>query len=159
MGYTKQQLIDGAFAEIGLATYVFDIGAEQQQAALRRLDGMMAEWNARGVRLGYPLSGSPQDSVLTAESNVPDSAWEAIVCNLAIRIAPSYGKTPTPETKATAKSAYNAVLSLSAMPSEMQLPGTLPAGAGNKPWRYDQPFLVPPVNPIEAGGDGPLEFN
>jgi len=40
------------------------------------------------------------------------------------------------------------------------LPGSMPAGAGNKPWRvYDDPFLRRPVDPLLAGQDGPIEFN
>jgi hypothetical protein len=54
MGYTKRQFISAAFEEIGLASYVFDLQPEQLQSALRRLDAMMADWNAKGIRLGYP---------------------------------------------------------------------------------------------------------
>jgi hypothetical protein len=43
---------------------------------------------------------------------------------------------------------------------EQQLPSTMPAGAGNKPWRnYDNPFLQRPVDPVLAGQDGQIEFN
>jgi hypothetical protein len=87
MGYTKRQFVTSAFEEIGLADYVFDLQPEQLEAALRRLDSMMAEWNAAGIRLGYAMPSSPQDSDLDTETNVPDSAWEAIITNLAIRIA------------------------------------------------------------------------
>jgi hypothetical protein len=46
------------------------------------------------------------------------------------------------------------------MPVQQQLPSTMPAGAGNKPWRvYDNPFIRPPVDPVLAGQDGPIEFN
>ena len=158
MGYTKRQFVEGAFEEIGLANYVFDMQPEQLQGAVRRLDAMMAEWNAKGIRLAYPMPGSPQDSDLEAETNVPDRAYEAIICGLALRIAPGFGKQPMPATMTRAKSAYNTVLMAFAMPQEMQFPDTLPAGAGNKPWRYEQPFMLPPAAPLDAGPDGPLEF-
>ena len=74
MGYTKRQFISAAFEEIGLASYVFDLQPEQLESALRRLDAMMADWNAKGIRLGYPLPSSPQDSSLDEETLVPDSA-------------------------------------------------------------------------------------
>jgi hypothetical protein len=46
------------------------------------------------------------------------------------------------------------------MPYEQQFPGTLPSGAGNKPWRvYDDPFARPPVDPVLTGPEGPLEYN
>ena len=103
MGYKKRQFISAAFEEIGLASYVFDLQPEQLDSALRRLDAMIADWNAKGIRLGYPLPSSPQDSDLDEETNVPDSAYEAIICSLAIRLAPSYGKQVMAETKTTAK--------------------------------------------------------
>jgi len=159
MGYSKRQFITEAFEEIGLASYVFDLQPEQLQSALRRLDAMMAEWNGKGVRLGYPLPGSPQDSDLDEPSQVPDSANQAIVTNLAIRIAPSYGKAVMMETKVAAKESYNTVLSRLSVPMEQQLPGSMPAGAGNKPWRNQSPFIAPPVDPLLAGNDGAIEFN
>ena len=160
MGYSKRQFVAAAFEEIGLASYVFDLQPEQLQSALRRLDAMMADWNGKGIRLGYPLPGSPQYSDLDEPSEVPDSANEAIITNLAIRIAPGYGKVVMPQTMVAARNAYQTLLSRATMPFEQQLPGTMPAGAGNKPWRvYDNPFLRPPVNPVDVGPDGPLQFN
>lgn len=160
MGYSKRQFVAAAFEEIGLASYVFDLSPEQLQAALRRLDAMIADWNGKGIRLGYPLPGSPQDSDLDEPTLVPDSANQAILTNLAIRIAPSYGKVVMPETKAVAKDSYNTLLQRATMPPEQQLPATMPSGAGNKPWRvYDNPFIRPPVDPVDAGPDGPLQFN
>jgi len=160
MGYSKRQFVAAAFEEIGLASYVFDLQPEQLQSAMRRLDAMMADWNGKGIRLGYPLPGSPQDSDLDEPTLVPDSANQAIITNLAIRIAPGYGKVLMPETKAVAKDSYNTLLQRAAMPPEQQLPATMPAGAGNKPWRvYDNPFIRPPVNPVDVGPDGPLQFN
>ena len=160
MGYSKRQFVAAAFEEIGLASYAFDLQPQQFESALRRLDAMMASWNALGIRLGYPLPSSPQFSDIDAESEVPDSANEAIITNLAVKIAPGYGKQVMPDTKATAKETYNTLLSRAAAPLEQQLPGTMPSGAGNKPWRvYDNPFIRPPVDPVLAGQDGPIEYN
>ena len=160
MGYSKRQFVAAAFEEIGLASYVFDLQPEQLQSAMRRLDAMIADWNGKGIRLGYPLPGSPQDSDLDEPTLVPDSANQAIITNLAIRIAPSYGKVVMPETKAVAKDSYNTLLQRATAPLEQQLPGTLPSGAGKKPWRVQGgPFLRPPVDPVLAGYDGPIELN
>src|SRR5437868_8121035 len=62
MGWTKEQLIDEAFAELRLAGYTFDIAPEEKQTALRRMDTMMATWEGRGIRVGYPLPSSPDGS-------------------------------------------------------------------------------------------------
>jgi hypothetical protein len=157
MGYSKQQFVTAAFEEIGMASYVFDLAPQDLQSALRRLDAMMAEWNAKGIRLAYPLPGSPQDASLTEPSNVPDSANEAIITNLAMRLSPSFGKIPSPVTLSTAKAGYNTLLSRAAMPGEQQLPGTMPAGAGWKTWRWGRgPFVDAPKDPVAVGGDSKL---
>ena len=160
MSYSKRQFVEAALEEIGLASYVFDLQPQQVQSAVRRLDTMMAEWNAKGIRLAYPLPGSPQDTDLDEITTVPDSANEAIITNLGIRLAPSYGKQVSSNTLVSAKNAYNTLLARATMPPQQQLPGSMPAGAGNKPWRtYDDPFLRPPYDPVDAGPDGVLEYN
>ena len=116
MAYTKRDIVDQAFEEIGLASYVFDLQPQQLERALRRLDMMMATWNAKGIRLGYPLPSSPADSDLDQKIGVPDSAIEAMYLNLSVRISGGFGKTVSPETKASAKRAYNEVVANSALP-------------------------------------------
>jgi hypothetical protein len=158
MGYTRRDIIDASLAEIGYANYAFDMQAEQLEAVKRRLDAMMAEWNAKGIRIGYPLPSSPADSELSDQTSLPDSAWEAVIGNLAVRIAPMFGKQLMPETKRVAKQAYNTLLGLSALPGEMQYPGSLPLGAGNKGWRDYQVFFPEPGSPLLAGPDSELDF-
>jgi hypothetical protein len=160
MAYTKRDIVEQAFEEIGLASYVFDLQPQQLESALRRLDNMMATWNAKGIRLGYPLPSSPADSDLDQEIGVPDSAIEAMYLNLSIRISGGFGKTVSPETKASAKRAYNEVVSNSALPIEMQLGNaTIPAGAGNKGYRYyNNPFLRAPQDPLTVGSDSILDL-
>jgi len=160
MGYSKRQFVAGAYEELGLGAYVFDLEPEQLQGALRRLDSMMAEWNGRGIRVGYPIPGSPQDSDLNEPSQVPDSANEAIITNLALRLAPMHGKTPMPGTMIAAKGAYNTVLSRATFPPQMQLPGSMPAGAGHKPLLNTvSTYLTPPVETLDAGPDSVITFD
>ena len=156
MSYTKRQLVEAAMAEIGLASYAFDLLPEQRELALRRLDSMMAEWNSRGLRLGYPVPDSPATSDIDADSNLPDAAWEAVITNLALRMAPSYGKQVNIETKVTARHALNTILARASMPSEMKLPA-MPSGAGNK--SFDDPYLSEPADDLVAGPDTTLDFN
>ena len=157
MSWTKRQFVQQAFRKAGLAAYVFDLTPDQLDSAMRDMDSMLATWNAKGIRLGYPVPTSPENSDLDQETNVPDSANEAIYLNLAIRIAPDFGKMIPPEVKVGAKLAYDALLSRAAMPMEMQLP-SMPSGAGNKPWRTENPFLPSPVDPLLAGQDSAIDF-
>lgn len=160
MSWTKRQFITQAFEEIGLASYVFDLTPEQLNSALRKMDAMIAGWNANGVRIGYPLPASPEDSDLDEESGVPDFANEAIYLNLALRIAPGLGKTPSAETKQFADMAYNNLANQTALPTlERQMPVTMPRGQGTKPWRnFNNPFVAPPNKPILAGSDNEIQF-
>ena len=158
MSYTIRQFVTSALEEIGIASYVFDASADQLASAAKRCNSMLAEWNAKGIRLGATLYGNPDSIDLDADSNVPDNANEAVIANLALRIAPMYGKQAMQGTAITAKRAYDTMLIAYSQPVEMQLP-VMPAGAGNKPWRWDNAFTPGPSDPLDAGSDGPMEFN
>ena len=155
MSYTKRQFIEEAYGELGMASYVFDLEPETIHRALRRLDAMMAEWNGRGIRLGYPLPDSPDDSDLDELAQVPDRANQAVILNLAVRLAPGHGKTPSPQTLAAAKGALDGLMARAAIPSEVQITG-LPRGAGAK--NRASTFLPGPTDPLTAGPDSQLDF-
>lgn len=158
--WTKRQLIDEAFAELALAAYVFDISPEEQQTALRRLDTMMATWEAKGVRVGYAFPANPDDSDLDQACGLPDAAVETVYLSLAIRLAAGKGKQLSVDTRKTAKEGYDTLLWAAAQPQPQQLPGTLPVGAGNRPWRGNwQPFYPTPCNdPLSLTQGGDLNF-
>ena len=160
MSWTKREVVQNAFEEVGLASYAFDLQPEQMQAGLRRLDNMMATWNSRGLRIGYPLTDSPAGSDLDQDTNVTDEAIEAIVSNLAIRLAPLLGKTVSPDTKATARSAYMALLSRrSTIPERLIDVNAVPAGAGTKYWRVNgDPFLQQEDRGLTVGPDAVLDL-
>ena len=161
MSWTKRQFIVAALEEIGLASYVFDILPEELESALRRLDAMMADWNVKGIRIGYPLSSIANSSVAQA-TGVPDSANEAIISNLGMRLAPSYGVMVPREVKISAKNGLMTLLTRAGViqPREKQLPSTLPVGAGNKPWRgSNENFMPEPTDNVDAGPDSELDFN
>lgn len=160
MTYTKLDVIKQAYSEIGLGSYVFDADAEELQYALRRLDGMMAQWNGKGIRLGYPLPSGFTRSSLSDEVNVTDMALEAMYCGLAVRLSPALGKMPSPDTKVAARQGYISLLGKSAHPLEKPVDNRMvPAGAGNKDWRYNNdPYLAKTAKAIDAGPDNKLEF-
>ncbi len=153
--WTKQQLVDQAFAEIGLPVEVYNVGAEQMARALNRLDAMMATWYAAGIHVGYALASNPGDSTLEAESGLADVSVEAAYLNLAIRLAPSRGKVVSPELRVSASQAYSTLEKAAAQPQQQQYRSSMPLGAGNKPWRHSGgPFLPQPVDPITVTDEG-----
>ena len=159
MGYTKRQFVTAAFEELGLADYAHDLQPQDLQMAVRRLDAMMAEWNGRGLRLGYPLVSDPENTLLDTETGVQDAANEAIITNLGIRIAPSFGRQVMQETMNTARRAYQVILSKSMNVPELQFPETLPKGAGHKEYREtNRRYFPKPSDPVDAGSDSELNF-
>ena len=159
MSWTKREFINQAFEDAGMASYVYDLQPEQLQSALRLMDNMLAVWNEKGIRLSYPLPETPSQSSLDDLTNVPDSANEAICNNLAIRIAPSYGKVVPFETKVLASSSLRCLESAAARPPQIQFPGTMPAGAGNMiGYNYPRSYLPDPVEYIEPNSDNVMDF-
>ena len=132
MAWTKKQLIDEAFAEIGLRGYEFDLQPEEKHTGLKRLDSMVAAWERDGISIGYVLPASPDESDIDADSGIEDADAEAVYASLAVRLAPTFGKVPTPETKTAAADGYARLVRIAAMPAQQRLRGGFPSGAGNR---------------------------
>lgn len=156
MSWTKRELITEALGELGLGA-AFDITPEEYDSALRRLDTMLAVWDAKGIRLGYPLPATPDASDLDQDSNLPDAALEPVYINLALRLAPGYGKTVSIDSRRNASDGYDRLQIDAAQPLPPQQPNTMPRGAGNKPWRpLSSPFFPKPTDSplqVTSGGD------
>lgn len=132
MSWTKKQLINASFEEIGIGSYQFDIQPEMYTLALNRLDAMIANWFSLGVNFNYTVPSNQNDSDLNAESGVPDFAYEAIFQNLALKLSPVFGRAVSPELKQAAFLAFKNLLNKTPEVPQMQLNNTIPAGAGNK---------------------------
>ena len=160
MSWTKGDFVAQAFEEIGYASYIYDAMPEQLNSILKSLDAMMASWNAKGIRVGWPAISTPENSLLSTPTDVTDSANEAIYLNLAVRIGPRFGKQISQETKQSAKDALDALLIHLAFPVEMQLPDTMPSGAGTKYWRTNnRPFLRIPLDQLDADQGDQIDYN
>lgn len=158
MSWSKQDLVEKAFSQIGL-DYTFDLQPEEIQDGASTLDAMMADWNSEGIRLGYSMSSTRVVDV-SVDSGVPDTSYMAVFSNLAMILASALGRQVSQTLAATAKRTYNNLLARAASAPPVQLPCNMPAGAGHKGWRgWDRVFVGKKPTDIQAGGDGPLEFN
>lgn len=151
MGWTKKQLVNKAFREIGLGRD-FNVEPDHLQDALHSLDAMLATWNGKGIHLGYALPSSPESSQLADDSGLPDTANEAVFLNLSIRLAPVFGKVVSQDTRTAAKQAYDTLLLDAAQPPQ-QASRSVPRGAGSKPWRSGHTFTSQPAEPLLADDD------
>jgi hypothetical protein len=151
--WTKSDVIRQAFSEMGMGDYEFDLQPEDLQTALRKLDAMMAAWSgAGGIRIGF--AGGDGKGSIAADSTVPDWAYEALYLNLALRLCPDYGKTPSPLTMMAAKQARNAVRSRTTPVATRTISGY--AGAGNS-W-YGVTALQDQREGLATGTDNTLDF-
>lgn len=143
---TKLDIIRLAYAECGKADYEFDLQPEDLQSALMLLDSMLAMWSGtQGIRIGY--AGGEGDGSLDVRAEVPMWAAEALYLNLALRLAPGFGKTLSPLTLVNAKAALDAVRVRTSVPLPRKLSGY--AGAGNSMWGAAQ---MPRETPAIATG-------
>jgi hypothetical protein len=133
VGYTKAQIVSQALGRLGIADYEFDITAEEIASGVNRLEQMMALWNSKGLRIPYVPGNDPGQ-----DANISMAAMEAVVANLAIRLAASYGKQVSLEVMSQAKTALDSLMRVSSWPVERPM-YHYPKGAGYK--NYTDPFF------------------
>lgn len=137
---TKGILAYMAFEEIGLAPYEFDFTAQELASALRRLDALMIELETQGMALNYNYPPAMGQSQPTDSSGIDDRAVNAVIQQLALRLAPAIGKTLSVESKASYTQSLAALRVMYAVIPERTLQRDTPIGAGNKPWSSWNPF-------------------
>lgn len=133
MSWTKRQIIEQAFEELGLAAYDFDLQPEQIESARRKLNNMVAGWSSRNIQIGFPLPSGADTDDINDDTDAPDYVIDAMIYNLALRIAPSIGKQPSHDTRLIASQSYENMIRMSVIkPISIKLDPMLPAGAGYK---------------------------
>ena len=150
MSWTKKQIIEQAYAEIGKGAYDFDLEPDLLQSGLRQLDAMMAVWALEGIRIGF--AGGDGYGQISDDALVPIWAVEGLYLNLAIRLAPSFGKVISPLSQASAKSAKDAIQSRTTEVPARAIVGY--GGAGNQRGTIRGNSLVAPIQPLQSGTDG-----
>lgn len=137
----KRQIADEAFAEIGIASYAFDVSAGEIVIAIRRLDGLAAQWYPQGIAAGYIFPAAGEFSDPDDEAGIPDAAYTMYYTNLALRLAPTYGKTISAQTLLMAKQAIEDFrLGVTSIP-ERCYPSTMPVGHGSGRSVRDNPYM------------------
>lgn len=138
---TKRQIVDMAYEECALAGYEFDVTPEELQSALRRLDGLMAEWKATGIDIGYNAPAAFGGGDLSDWSGVPDWAANVSSMYLALRIAPRMNKGMGAEARRALASGMVALRAKTQVVPEMALKPWTPYGVANKSWDLFYPFV------------------
>jgi hypothetical protein len=152
---TKRELAELALESLAIAAYEFDPSAAEWMSIVKRLEFMMAEWDSRGIRIGYifsdPKTLSPSDP-----SGVLDWAAFPVANNLALRVGTMFGVEPSQDVRDAAKTGLEALELTTYSPIPMSYATTTPRGAG---WRWMRPwnrFYVQPGGGIDVQHGSPI---
>jgi len=123
---TVTEIVTGALQLLEIRTAESAITADEAEDGLTALNDMMNEWNVDGINIGYETLDDVEDEVFVTLGSIG-----AIKSNLAIYIAPEYGRIVTPGLEVRAlrsKRSLRASIPL----NQSQYPDTLPIGSGNE---------------------------
>jgi hypothetical protein len=135
---TKRQLIGCALDEIGLGPNAYAPTAQDYQTALFRLNSLMAHYAGSEAAAGWPLGDD-----LDAETGLPFDYQRGVVCALAVDMAPSVGRAPSPQTLTAAQQGRNLMLRKTVTPPLKRIDTTaVPAGQGHK-FRFRNNLVAP----------------
>jgi hypothetical protein len=126
MATTAAQLLKQSLQEILVQASEAPLEADDYRDAIFVLNSWMAGLEADGVDLGY----TPVDS-LSDVITVPDGAIMGMVSNIAILIAPQYGRPISLELSNKAKKGMATIYRLGQTVAITEYPSTLPRGSGN----------------------------
>lgn len=126
MATTAAQLIKQSLQEILVQASESPLEADEYRDCIFVLNSFMADLEANGVDLDY----TPIDS-LSDEITVPAGAIMGLVSNLAILVAPQFGKSVSLELVKKAKKGMATIYRLGQTVAITEYPDTLPRGSGN----------------------------
>ncbi len=123
---TVLDIVTGALKLLEVRVAESAITPSESQDGLEALNDMMNEWIVDGIDVGYEALTDTDDEIF-----VSLGAIGAMKANLAIYIAPEYGRTPSAALIARARrSKISLRASIPLNPA--QFPDTLPVGSGNE---------------------------
>jgi len=129
---TGTDLIERGLKAIGVFSVAVPSSPEQITDGLKRLNSMVQVWQSQGIKMGIVPLEHPGE-----ELSEPIDATDAIVDNLAIRMAPDYSKPVSKDLRDNARRGYNDICTEY---QEFTIPdkvvsSTLPYGEGNVGFR------------------------
>ena len=123
---TVTEIVSGALKLLEVKTAESAVTAEEVQDGLSALNDMMNEWNVDGINIGYETLDDADDELFVILGSIG-----AIKANLAVYIAPEYGRVVTDSLALRAKRSKRSLRA--AIPlAHSQYPDTLPIGSGNE---------------------------
>lgn len=152
---TKKAIVEHAFGEIGMASYVFALQAEDIQQGLTLLEQLMARFDGQGILLNWPFADDMLNPEGSVEVFLPPYAVSGVTAQLAIDLAPFYGKQPNPTTFKRAYDGFTTMAAIGSVPNPARMNTLTPMGSGNRNYGVGRVFVVnPPVRTIDTNYKG-----
>lgn len=123
---TVLDVVTGALKLLEVRPAESPVTAAEAEDGLEALNDMMNEWNIDGINIGYESLDSTDE-----ELHVDLGSIGAMKANLAIYIAPEYGRIVSPDLSDRARVSKKALRNAIPLNSS-QYPDTLPIGSGNE---------------------------
>lgn len=124
---SKIELIDRAYSKLRISGITVNPTPGDVNIALDEMECMLAEWDLVNVCLGYQFEDEPDPNT---ESGLVRGYENAVQVNLAIRLAPEFGK-PSGELVSHASQSYSKISSAVAKVKEVPYPQRQPVGEAN----------------------------
>lgn len=127
---TALDIVTGALKLLEIKPDESSITASEAEDGLTALNDMMNEWNVDGINIGYESLDDTE-----SELYVNLGAVGAMKANLAVYIAPEYGRVVTDALFERAKRSKKALRSSIPL-NPAEYPDSLPVGSGNEGSSY-----------------------
>jgi hypothetical protein len=159
MTTTKNDIIRQALKKLAVTGFDSEVDPSESESALIELESMMAEWDGQGIRVGYNLAVTPEDANGADAAGILDFSRNAIVYNLAIRVAPEYGKEPSAAVVMGASQSMSRLFTAIHYLPISQYPRRMPRGSGNtmRDRGYRSRFYDNQPSGIDVENDGFLD--
>jgi hypothetical protein len=165
MATTKSDIVASALNKLAVTGFDYEIDPEELKSGVTTLEYLMADWDARGIKIGYNFAADPETANISDPCGLPDIAFRAVTYQLAIDLADTYGKQVTQSIAASANSGMTSLLSAVQYQPQVQYPNRMPRGSGNtlrwnrwnRFYRKTDTLDADNAGPIDTNGEGPLQ--
>lgn len=151
MTETAGDVIKSALQEILKQASEAPLEPDEQRDAILYMNRFMTQIAAQGIALGYTIVTSTTDEI-----TIPDGAINGLVFNLAIRLAPQFGKIVDQTLRDNARDGIDAMRHIAVKKGRTFFPSTLPRGSGNEDTHTDRHFYREQGGHILTEQNGPI---
>ena len=122
---------------------------------MQRMEQTVAQWEKKGIHLGYKYADPAYGPDTNDESGVFDTDESAVTTNLAVIVAPKFGRSASPDVKSQAKESYE-LLFTTELPTRQQNPN-MPSGQGYSGLGGFSGSYMPIVEELTIPDDGNID--